>query len=380
MMTPFFSRATLLFPMVMLAAADRLAAQPARSARRDSTVTVRVFRTDEQRRLFQQIDSLYRQLDLKPMGSADREQLERSLHDMMMTVKGMFGPVRTDVRVGSGRGFTDDMLRSFDVGAVIARSLAEGARAIQELQGARGWIGMWADGPHYEYQSRDGQSFVRYLGYPVVVSIEPKSPAERAGLAAGDVLLAYNGADVREHEINLTKLLVPGGRINVTVRRDGEPKAYDLTVARAPEDFVRRTAELNALPPDSIGALGSGPKMILRRMPGMPPMPGGLRFPTMLNMPKGTGFAWGASLTTINKKIAGVLGIESGILVTDVADGSYAAKSALQEGDVITKAAGRAVTSIDDLFEMRETASSHALELEVLRGKKPTKVVVRWAK
>ena len=80
----------------------------------------------------------------------------------------------------------------------------------------------------------NGELRITQFAHPVIVTVDPQSPAEKAGIMAGDVLVAYNGVDVVNHEFNLTTLLRPDSRITVTVRRDGELKDYPLVVAKAP--------------------------------------------------------------------------------------------------------------------------------------------------
>ncbi|HSL00665.1 MAG TPA: S41 family peptidase [Rubrobacteraceae bacterium] len=57
------------------------------------------------------------------------------------------------------------------------------------------------------------------------------SPAERAGMKAGDVVVAVNGKDVREDELSevVDKIRGPeGSRVELTVLRDGEERTFDL--------------------------------------------------------------------------------------------------------------------------------------------------------
>ena len=63
-------------------------------------------------------------------------------------------------------------------------------------------------------------------------------PAQREG--PGLVRDGNNGADVRDREINITRLLQPSRRITVRVRRDGEDRDYPLIVAQAPVEFLQR--------------------------------------------------------------------------------------------------------------------------------------------
>jgi serine protease Do len=66
-----------------------------------------------------------------------------------------------------------------------------------------------------------------------------------------------------------------------------------------------------------------------------------------------------------------------GLLVRDVEDGSPAAKAGIAEGDLIVAAAGRSVTSADDLFEaIGSLAADAALEVTVLRGMEERAVTI----
>src|SRR6185503_3324606 len=66
------------------------------------------------------------------------------------------------------------------------------------------------------------------------------SPAEEVGIARGDKLVAYNGADVRAEPVNLTRLLRPDARVVVTVTREGTNRDFTVTVEKAPARYVER--------------------------------------------------------------------------------------------------------------------------------------------
>jgi serine protease Do len=66
-----------------------------------------------------------------------------------------------------------------------------------------------------------------------------------------------------------------------------------------------------------------------------------------------------------------------GLLVRYVEEGSPAERAGLQQGDLITSAAGSAVKAPDDLFAAMEGAGDGGLSLEILRGTEQREVSVR---
>ncbi len=66
-----------------------------------------------------------------------------------------------------------------------------------------------------------------------VQEVMPGSPAAAAGIRAGDVLVALDGApiaDLRGYSAAL-KAQQPGDTVELTVRRDGEEKVLTATLA-----------------------------------------------------------------------------------------------------------------------------------------------------
>jgi serine protease Do len=70
-----------------------------------------------------------------------------------------------------------------------------------------------------------------------VESVAPGSPAEKAGIAKGDELLALDGQPVKETVDVLFRVgeKREGDAVRVTVRRGGEEKTLDLIFFRMPK-------------------------------------------------------------------------------------------------------------------------------------------------
>ncbi len=92
----------------------------------------------------------------------------------------------------------------------------------------RGWVGVeMEDAGH---------------GYHKVTRVIGGSPAERAGVKPGDVLVAVEGHDVAEADKTtwqaLEAKMKPGNRIAYTVERNGSKKQIDVTLAEMPDEVL----------------------------------------------------------------------------------------------------------------------------------------------
>jgi PDZ domain-containing protein len=237
----------------------------------------------------------------------------------------------------------------------------------------RGWIGINVEAPHQQLVRGDSE-FIRYFSYPEILSVEPNSPAERVGIARGDRLVAYDGADVHR-EINVTRLLQPSRRVTITVRRDGEDRDFSLVVVKAPQRLIiRRSLAAPEAPtpvatPEPMVALSLGGGFRLRT-----PNP-----PMLLDKTDGSSAIAGATLSEIRDEGLGhIFGVASGLLVTEVFS-DPADASGLRGGDVIVGADGQDVTRLPQL---RRIISAHnddrSVELEVVRQKRTRTITLRW--
>ena len=268
----------------------------------------------------------------------------------------------------------------------------------QFFNAPRGWIGIVVEGPGIEPRAEGGELIVRYLSYPRIVSVDPSSPAQRAGLVPNDTLLAYDGSDVRENDISLNRLLRPGAKVSVRVRRDGRPREFAVTVAEAPSRIVQRRGDearddraayvLSGIPDvptvfPRMPAPSAGPVRATSRAPmaaappPVPPMPAATPFVFGFSV---NGVA-GAQLTTISEGLGRTIGVSSGVLVTNAPAGSPASESGLTDGDVIVKVSGQPVRSVLEVRQLVGFAyqnGERSVEIDLLRQKKPVKTTLRW--
>jgi serine protease Do len=149
-----------------------------------------------------------------------------------------------------------------------------------------------------------------------ITAVEPGSPAERAGLRAGDVVTAINGESVADS--NALRLRIsrtaPGTTVKLTVQRPEGPTDLNVTLARLPDRGGPTEGDL--------GEEGPG---------------GGA--PSALE---------GVSVSELTPQIAAELQLGSnvnGVVVTRVAPGSGAAEAGLRRGDVITQVNRKPVTN-----------------------------------
>lgn len=298
---------------------------------------------------------LFRALQQEEFGSPAWERLTRRLDSLML------GPYAAKAGV---------MMRAPKVFEMAGMPLV------------KGWIGLEAQGPWHRMADSTGQH-ITYLAYPAIISVEPESPAGRAGIAPGDMLIAYDGIDVVGHDFNLTKMFVPDRRLDVRVRRDGEPRDYTITVAKAPERIAMRA--MPVMPPGMEIRGGSGQVFVMPAMPAMPSVPreavGAMRSPML----PGNIFiisrdgAFGAHMSTVGPELAHVLNLTTGVLVNQIIENSPAASAGLRVGDVVVSVDSRAVASMEDLRALVQASMyKHEIPLRVVRDRKQHDLTVKW--
>jgi serine protease Do len=256
----------------------------------------------------------------------------------------------------------------------------------------RGWIGIVVSGPAREPRVENGELIVRYLAHPAIVSVEPSSPAERAGLLPTDTLVAYDGKDVRDSDIAITRLLEPNKRVMVRIRREGRTLDVPVRIANAPSRIAWRremTVEVAPAAPLPSVAFPRSPLAALAPMPPMsapapalaPTPPASAPMPRVLFGFGSVSGVAGAQLVAVTEGLGRTLGVRNGVLVTNAPVGSPAYQSGLRDGDVIVRASGVPIRTVADLRERVASAANngeHSVAVEFVRGKRARKGTLRW--
>ncbi len=153
----------------------------------------------------------------------------------------------------------------------------------------------------------------------LVSQVNKNSPAEKAGIKLGDVIVRYNGKKIEDTRQlrNLVAATAPNEKAEVTVFRDGKERPFKVAVgelASAPTEGGGETEESKSASSDF-----------------------GLSV---------------APLTPANAKQYNLDGTDKGVVVADVEEGSSAADAELHPGDLITEVDRQPVTSVN---EFRDT-------------------------
>ena len=81
----------------------------------------------------------------------------------------------------------------------------------------------------------------------LVGDVTAASPADKAGLKSGDVITQLNGQpieDTSQLKLRVTET-TPGSQVHLVVNRNGESKAFDVTLGSVPENKVAKASESN---------------------------------------------------------------------------------------------------------------------------------------
>ncbi len=263
-----------------------------------------------------------------------------------------------------------------------------------------GWMGVT-----YSAEYVRTPESTRFTSFHGVESVEPGSPAERAGIQRGDRLLSIGGRELQDGEFNLAELLKPGNRLAVRLVRGMETRNVSVLIEPRPSDFhVPCTwideATAAAFAPQAAnvmvfrlrtdeGMSEEQTRLIVRRSDAPRAIPAeviggrsGSASPASVLSWSFTNSAageWllGAQLATLNADLGKVLGADRGVLVVDVAPRSQAALSGLRGGDVIVAANGIVLTSPSGLLQLTD-AVSREIKLRVVRDRKIESVTLRW--
>lgn len=200
------------------------------------------------------------------------------------------------------------------------------------------------------------------LGQPagvVIESVRTGSPAEKSGFQAGDLVLEFDGDQVRSTRqfTRLVRETPPGRTVSAVVVRAGSKQTLQVVpqvtgdFATNARDAVRRNLQLRVRP-EVLRNRDIDRGTLRRDALGRPSL--------------------GVTVTPLGSQLAEYFGVKEGALVSGVESGSAAADAGLKAGDVITAIAGRSVTTARDVTDaIRRAEPGSGVDISVTRERKP---------
>jgi membrane-associated protease RseP (regulator of RpoE activity) len=196
----------------------------------------------------------------------------------------------------------------------------------------------------------------------LVESVEADSPAAKAGLQKGDVIVEFAGERVRS-EAQLRRLIreTPAGRtVSLQVIRDGQARALNAKLQSRTNhfNFDVQVPEIHIPPinPQLFDYRGFGLQLGAR--------------PTL-----------GISGDELTTQLASYFGVKQGkgVLVREVVVGSAAEKAGLKAGDVIVAVDGKSVATVSELrqaLDIKPSKEERKVNLTVVRDRREQTVPV----
>lgn len=264
------------------------------------------------------------------------------------------------------------LTRTFSIGLIAALSAVPLAARAQGPQ-SKGWVGVVITTGIG--QTDRGGSMV-FNDYPIIESIEPGSPAERAGLMTGDVIISINSQDLRKNPVPPSAMLEPGQKVIFRYKRNDVLKSVAILVEPRPAGNPQ-TIALSLIGPAPSPERGEGQSQRVTIRRSMPPMVEISPLATPSGRPS-IGVA-GALLTQLNDDLRDALSVKgNGVFVINVEIGTPAGESGLKSGDVILRADREAVSNPGELLRIMRANAENAVRLQIIRKRKPQVVTLRW--
>lgn len=204
----------------------------------------------------------------------------------------------------------------------------------------------------------------------VVTKVIENSPAAKAGFLAGDVIVAFEGEEIKS-EMKLTRLIqevTPDQKAKITILRGGIEQ--EITVIMGKRELPKFRAFGSG---NGTFTLPSPEEQQLLRIPPTPPE--GFEF---RRFPQGEGFVLasggrriGVVAQPLTKQLADYFGVTDGkgLLVSEVVENNAAAKAGLRAGDVILDIDGEIITSQTSLVRALNKKSEGDVSITILRDK-----------
>jgi serine protease Do len=165
----------------------------------------------------------------------------------------------------------------------------------------------------------------------IVTDLQPKGSAEKAGLKRGDVIERFDGRDIMDsgHLRNLIAAATIGSKHRLDLVRDGKTMQVDLTIQEAPRERAKKSQAAATAASDGTHPLA--------------------------------GVVFDDVTAPLARQMD--LPVNSGVVVTDIEEGSLAESSGLQPGDVILELNRQSIPNFSTFQRLADPMKSSDLAL-----------------
>jgi C-terminal processing protease CtpA/Prc len=210
-----------------------------------------------------------------------------------------------------------------------------------------GWLGVYVQQITEEIK---GAMDLKSEEGVLIRDVVEDSPAEKAGIEKGDVILAFGGEKVFDTEqfVQMVKKTSPGDELKLSILRDGKEKTLTITIGET-----------------------SGKKLRESEFPGLEPPKGKSQVYKSFTF---SGGRIGVKVEDLTEQLGDYFGVKDGegALITEVEENEPAYKAGLKAGDVIVEADGKKIEDTGNLIDVISgKEKGDKVEIKVLRDRKP---------
>ncbi|HYJ45483.1 MAG TPA: PDZ domain-containing protein [Pyrinomonadaceae bacterium] len=222
------------------------------------------------------------------------------------------------------------------------------------------YLGVVPEEINRENMSRYGLNTVRGVG---ISRVAEGSPADKAGLKKGDVIVGFDGEPVTSTR-KLFRLIgeaAPEQSVRLTVLRNGSEQQLTATLGER-ESGARAFRALTPAPRGDFR---------LAVPPAAPRVWGNGDAPEVFSYGFGNNRRVGITSTTLTRQLADYFGVSAGkgLLVTSVSENSPASKAGLRAGDVITEVNGEKIDGTGDFVRALNRKDDGEVTITIIRDR-----------
>jgi len=275
------------------------------------------------------------------------------------------------------------LLAATSATATFGQTAPESKRQI-EKESSRIFLGAPVSGSYLGVQTQEvtKENFAKYglneVRGVAIENVAKDSPAAKAGLQKGDVILRFNDEEVTS-VFKLTRLLgevAPDHQVKVTILRGGGESELTVTPGKR-EMLAFQSGGFN---------MGDFPTtLVMPNFPRVPMPPNGAMLPRggdgndfFIYRGSGANRRIGIGIAPLTKQLGDYFGVVDGrgVLIESVRENSPAARAGLKAGDVVTEIDGREIKNSSDLTRAINSKKDGDVSLTFLRDKNRQTVMI----